>query len=63
MAASGSEKKAPARAFTKVTTRLYTEDVEALKAQAAAADELDWQPRLRRIVHEGVRAPARRVVR
>lgn len=42
--------------FTTVTVRLLTEDVAAIKAEAARADEIGWQPRLRKLVHDAVRA-------
>jgi hypothetical protein len=41
--------------FTGVNLRLYTEDVEALKRAALDAGEFEWQPRLRRLVHEALR--------
>jgi predicted DNA binding CopG/RHH family protein len=41
--------------FTVVNLRLYTEDVEALKRTALDAGEFEWQPRLRRLVHEALR--------
>lgn len=54
----------PKKSFlTPVTTRLYTEDVEELKRRAEAAGELNWQPRLRKLVHDGLRQAPRRIVR
>jgi hypothetical protein len=38
-----------------VTVRLHAGDVEALKRVAYADGELEWQPRLRRLVHEALR--------
>lgn len=42
--------------FVTVTARLYAEDVARLKADAAAAGEFGWQPRLRTLVHNALRA-------
>jgi hypothetical protein len=42
--------------FTKVQGLLFTEDLNKLKAQALAAGETNYWPRLRRIVHDAVRA-------
>lgn len=51
--------------LTPVTVRLFTEDVEELKRRAEEAGELGWQPRLRKLVRDGLRGDAqhRRIIR
>lgn len=56
MAHKKRNKDASSPRLVKVTSRLFGEDVDQLKQQAAAAGELDWQPRLRRLVRDALRA-------
>jgi murein endopeptidase len=53
----GKRKRGPVPGvFTQVNLRLFTEDVALLKREAKAAGEAEWQPRLRRLVHNAVRS-------
>ena len=55
-------KKPPAASqFTEVHGLLFTEDVSKLKAEAIAAGDTNYWPRLRRLVHEAI--AARKVIR
>jgi hypothetical protein len=50
------KRERPKPLFTQVNLRLFTDDVDLIKAEARAAGETEWQPRLRRIVRNAVRA-------
>jgi len=47
---------------TVVTARLFTEDVDELKRRAVAGGMLEWQPLLRRLVHEALK-PRKGIIR
>lgn len=45
----------PEQHLVPVTVRLFAADVEAIKRQATEAGFAEWQPLLRKIVHDGIR--------